>query len=149
GMSAFAPSLAQCGPLARNVTDAALVVQAGEGRDPCDSTSIGIEGGIELPSREDLKGLTFGIPRELSSEAEGIESGVAEVFQQAVALIDELGGEVAETELPHTPHGISAYYVLAPAEASSNLARYDGVRYGLRIDADDLTEMYEDTRARG
>src|SRR5215204_5877685 len=149
GMIAFASSLDQCGPLAHDVTDAALVLQAVEGRDPCDSTSLGIEGGIELPSREELKGLRFGVPRELASEAEGIESGVREVFEQTVALIEDLGGEVAETELPHAPHGISAYYVLAPAEASANLARYDGVRYGLRVDGEDLTEMYEDTRARG
>jgi aspartyl-tRNA(Asn)/glutamyl-tRNA(Gln) amidotransferase subunit A len=139
GMIAFASSLDQCGPLTRDVTDAALLMQALEGRDPCDSTSLGIEGGIELPSREDLKGLSFGVPRELASEAEGIESGVRDVFERRVALIEELGGEVAETELPHAPHGISAYYVLAPAEASANLARYDGVRYGLRVDGADLT----------
>jgi aspartyl-tRNA(Asn)/glutamyl-tRNA(Gln) amidotransferase subunit A len=148
-MIAFASSLDQCGPLTRDVTDAALVLQAVQGRDHCDSTSVGIEGGVELPSREDLKGLSFGVPKELSSEAEGIESGVAEVFERTVGLIEELGGEVSETELPHTPHGISAYYVLAPAEASANLARFDGVRYGLRVDADDLTEMYEGTRAQG
>jgi aspartyl-tRNA(Asn)/glutamyl-tRNA(Gln) amidotransferase subunit A len=149
GMIAFASSLDQCGPLARTVTDAALVLQAVEGRDPCDSTSLGIDGGIELPSREDLKGLTFGVPRELASEAEGIESGVREVFERTVAMIEELGGEVAETELPHAPHGISAYYVLAPAEASANLARFDGVRYGMRVSAGELTEMYEETRAQG
>ena len=149
GMIAFASSLDQCGPLARNVTDAALLLQAMEGRDHCDSTSIGIEGGIDLPRREDLKGLSFGVPKELAGEAEGIESGVSEVFERTVALIEELGGEVAETELPHAPHGISAYYVLAPAEASANLARFDGVRYGLRVEADELTEMYEETRAQG
>ena len=149
GMIAFASSLDQCGPLTRNVTDAALLLQAMEGRDACDSTSVGIEGGIDLPSREDLKGLSFGVPRELAGEAEGIESGVREVFERTVALIEELGGEVSETELPHAPHGISAYYVLAPAEASANLARFDGVRYGLRVESEDLTEMYEETRARG
>jgi aspartyl-tRNA(Asn)/glutamyl-tRNA(Gln) amidotransferase subunit A len=149
GMIAFASSLDQCGPLTRNVTDAALLLRAMEGRDRCDSTSVGIEGGIDLPSREDLKGLSFGIPRELASEAEGIESGVREVFERTASLIEELGGEVAETELPHAPHGISAYYVLAPAEASSNLARFDGVRYGLRVEAEELTEMYERTRADG
>jgi aspartyl-tRNA(Asn)/glutamyl-tRNA(Gln) amidotransferase subunit A len=149
GMIAFASSLDQCGPLTRNVTDAALLLRAMEGRDHCDSTSVGIEGGIDLPSREDLKGLSFGIPRELASEAEGIESGVREVFERTASLIEELGGEVAETELPHAPHGISAYYVLAPAEASSNLARFDGVRYGLRVEAEELTEMYERTRADG
>ena len=150
GMIAFASSLDQCGPLTRDVTDAALILQALEGRDPCDSTSLGIEGGIDLPSREDLKGLSFGVPKELASEAEGIEPGVREVFERTVELIEELGGEVSETELPHAPHGISAYYVLAPAEASANLARFDGVRYGLRVDgADGLTEMYEETRAAG
>src|SRR5512132_16424 len=149
GMIAFASSLDQCGPLTRDVTDAALLLQAVEGRDHCDSTSIGIDGGIALPSREDLKGLSFGVPRELAGEAEGIESGVREVFERTVALIEELGGEVAETELPHARHGISAYYVLAPAEASANLARFDGVRYGLRVAAEDLTEMYEETRAQG
>jgi aspartyl-tRNA(Asn)/glutamyl-tRNA(Gln) amidotransferase subunit A len=149
GMIAFASSLDQCGPLTRNVTDAALLLRAMEGRDPCDSTSIGIEGGIELPGREDLKGLSFGVPKELASEAQGIESGVREVFERTVARIEELGGEIAETELPHAPHGISAYYVLAPAEASANLARFDGVRYGLRADAEELTEMYEKTRSQG
>ena len=149
GMIAFASSLDQCGPLTRNVTDAALLLGAMEGRDHCDSTSVGIEGGIELPKREDLKSLRFGVPRELASEAEGIEPGVREVFERNVALIEELGGEVSETELPHAPHGISAYYVLAPAEASANLARFDGVRYGLRVEADELTEMYEETRAQG
>jgi len=149
GMIAFASSLDQCGPLTRDVTDAALLLSVLEGRDPCDSTSVGIEGGVGMPSREDLKGLSFGVPRELAGEAEGIEAGVKEVFERTVALIEELGGEVSETELPHAPHGISAYYVLAPAEASANLARFDGVRYGLRESADDLTEMYEATRAAG
>jgi aspartyl-tRNA(Asn)/glutamyl-tRNA(Gln) amidotransferase subunit A len=149
GMIAFASSLDQCGPLTRDVTDAALLMRALEGRDACDSTSVGIEGGVELPSREDLKGVRFGVPKELSSEAEGIESGVREAFERTVQLIESLGGEVSETELPHAPHGISAYYVLAPAEASSNLARFDGVRYGLRAEAEDLTEMYEATRGQG
>ena len=149
GEIAFASSLDQCGPLTRDVTDAALLLRALEGRDPCDSTSVGIEGGVDLPKREDLKGLRFGIPRELAGDAEGMEAGVREVFDRTVALIEELGGEVSETELPHAPHGISAYYVLAPAEASSNLARYDGVRFGPRSDAEDLTEMYERTRHDG
>jgi aspartyl-tRNA(Asn)/glutamyl-tRNA(Gln) amidotransferase subunit A len=149
GEIAFASSLDQCGPLTRDVTDAALLLRAMEGHDPCDSTSVGIEGGIELPRREDLKGLRFGVPRELAGDAEGIEAGVRGTFERAVALIEELGGTVSETELPHAPHGISAYYVLAPAEASSNLARYDGVRFGPRSEGGDLTEMYERTRHDG
>ena len=149
GEIAFASSLDQCGPLTRDVTDAALLLSVLEGRDPCDATSVGIEGGVKLPTREDLKGLRFGVPRELTSDAEGIEAGVKQVFERTVALIEELGGEVSETELPHAPHGISAYYVLAPAEASSNLARYDGVRFGLRESAEELNEMYESTRAAG
>jgi aspartyl-tRNA(Asn)/glutamyl-tRNA(Gln) amidotransferase subunit A len=149
GMIAFASSLDQCGPLTRDVTDAALLLRALEGRDPCDSTSVGVEGGIELPGREDLKGVRFGVPRELASDAEGIEPGVAEVFERTVGLIGELGGEVAATELPHAAHGIAAYYVIAPAEASANLARYDGVRYGPREGDGDLIGMYERTRAKG
>jgi aspartyl-tRNA(Asn)/glutamyl-tRNA(Gln) amidotransferase subunit A len=154
GMVAFASSLDQCGPLTRDVMDAAILLRVMEGRDHCDSTSVGIEGGVELPSRTDLKGLRFGVPRELASEAEGIEEGVREVFERNVALIQELGAEVDECELPHSAHGISAYYVLAPAEASANLARYDGVRYGLREGASsgtdsELASMYERTRTAG
>jgi aspartyl-tRNA(Asn)/glutamyl-tRNA(Gln) amidotransferase subunit A len=149
GMIAFASSLDQCGPLTRDVTDAALLLRTLQGRDPCDSTSVGIEGGVELPTREDLTGVRFGVPRELASEAEGIEPGVSEVFERSVKLIEELGGEVEETELPHAAHGISAYYVIAPAEASANLARYDGVRFGLREGDGDLTAMYERTRSAG
>ncbi len=146
GMIAFASSLDQCGPLTRDVTDAALLLGVLEGRDRCDSTSVGIEGGVELPSCEDLEGLSFGIPTELVSGAETLEAGVKERFEETVTLIEELGGRVDETELPHAPHGISAYYVIAPAEASANLARYDGVRYGPRDGNGDLTEMYERTR---
>jgi aspartyl-tRNA(Asn)/glutamyl-tRNA(Gln) amidotransferase subunit A len=149
GMIAFASSLDQCGPLTRDVTDAALLLRAMEGRDPCDSTSIGIEGGVSLPAREDLKGLRFGVPRELASDAEGVEGGVRESFERALELVEELGGEVEETELPHAAHAISAYYVIAPAEASTNLARYDGVRYGRREGDGDLVGMYEATRSSG
>jgi aspartyl-tRNA(Asn)/glutamyl-tRNA(Gln) amidotransferase subunit A len=149
GMIAFASSLDQCGPLTRDVTDAALLLGALQGKDSCDSTSVGIDGGIEPPSRESLDGLRFGVPRELAGDAEGIEPGVREVFERTVELIEELGGKVSETHLPHAPHGISAYYVLAPAEASANLARFDGVRYGLRVSSEDLTDMYEETRAQG
>jgi len=150
GMIAFASSLDQCGPLTRDVTDAAMLVRAMQGRDHCDSTSVGIEGGVELPSREDLQGLRFGIPRELAGDAEGIEAGVSENFEATLRLIEELGGELDQCELPSTRNGISAYYVIAPAEASANLARYDGVRYGMRDpEPEDLLGMYERTRARG
>jgi aspartyl-tRNA(Asn)/glutamyl-tRNA(Gln) amidotransferase subunit A len=148
GMIAFASSLDQCGPLTRDVTDAALLLAALQGRDPCDSTSVGIEGGIIAPSREDLSGLRFGVPRELARD--DFDSGVRAVFEATLARIEQLGGEVAEVGLPSAEHGISAYYVIAPAEASSNLARYDGVRYGMRAGGDgDLLEMYETTRAEG
>ncbi|MEA2389550.1 MAG: aspartyl-tRNA(Asn)/glutamyl-tRNA(Gln) amidotransferase subunit, partial [Thermoleophilaceae bacterium] len=89
----------------------------------------------------------IGVPPELSGE--GIEPGVREVFERTIALVEELGGRIEEVALPHSPHGISAYYVLAPAEASANLARYDGVRYGPRRGDGDLTAMYEETRAAG
>jgi aspartyl-tRNA(Asn)/glutamyl-tRNA(Gln) amidotransferase subunit A len=148
GMIAFASSLDQCGPLTRDVTDAALLLAALEGRDRCDSTSVGIAGGIAAPAAEDLKGLRFGVPSELSSDA--IDAGVRAVFEATLKRIEELGGEIAEIGLPSAEHGISAYYVLAPAEASSNLARYDGVRYGMRAGGDgDLIEMYETTRTEG
>ncbi|HEX6687551.1 MAG TPA: Asp-tRNA(Asn)/Glu-tRNA(Gln) amidotransferase subunit GatA [Solirubrobacterales bacterium] len=148
GMIAFASSLDQCGPLTRDVTDAALLLAAMQGKDRCDSTSVGIEGGVEAPSREDLSGLRFAVPAELAGDA--IEPGVREVFEATLKRIEALGGEIAEVALPHAEHGISAYYVIAPAEASSNLARYDGVRYGMRAEADgDVVEMYETTRAAG
>jgi aspartyl-tRNA(Asn)/glutamyl-tRNA(Gln) amidotransferase subunit A len=149
GMVAFASSLDQCGPLTRTVKDAAILLAAMEGRDLRDSTSVGIEGGVELPSRADLKGLRFGVARDFSHHAEGVEPGVAELFEQSLATIERLGGEVDEIELPNAEHGISAYYVIAPAEASANLARYDGVRYGLRQEATTLDAMYERTRSAG
>jgi aspartyl-tRNA(Asn)/glutamyl-tRNA(Gln) amidotransferase subunit A len=148
GMIAFASSLDQCGPLTRTVSDAALLLGILQGKDPCDSTSVGIEGGIALPGREDLSGLRFGVPAELRGD--DYDSGVRAVFEQTLRKIEELGGEIAEVSLPSSEHGISAYYVIAPAEASSNLARYDGVRYGMRAGGDgDLIEMYETTRSEG
>ncbi|MFM8527285.1 MAG: amidase family protein, partial [bacterium] len=149
GMIAFASSLDQCGPLTRTVADAALLLEAMQGQDRRDSTSVGLEAPIELPSSVDLDGLRFGVPTELVGEDVGIETGVREVFERTLSKVEELGGEVAEVNLPHAAHGISAYYVLAPAEASSNLARYDGVRYGMRVDADDLVSMSERTRSEG
>jgi aspartyl-tRNA(Asn)/glutamyl-tRNA(Gln) amidotransferase subunit A len=148
GMIAFASSLDQCGPLTRDVSDAALLLAILQGKDACDSTSVGLEQAPQLPDREDLNGLRFAVPSDLARDA--IEPGVREVFEVTLAKIQQLGGEVAEVSLPHAEHGISAYYVIAPAEASSNLSRYDGVRYGMRAGGDgDLTEMYETTRAEG
>jgi len=148
GMIAFASSLDQCGPLTRTVSDAALLLGILQGKDPCDSTSVGVEGGIALPGREDLSGLRFGVPAELGHDE--YDSGVRAVFEATLKKIEDLGGEIAEVSLPSSEHGISAYYVIAPAEASSNLARYDGVRYGMRAGGDgDLVEMYETTRSEG
>jgi aspartyl-tRNA(Asn)/glutamyl-tRNA(Gln) amidotransferase subunit A len=148
GMIAFASSLDQCGPLTRDVRDAALLLGILQGRDACDSTSVGIEGGVSIPDREDLAGLRFGVPEQLGRD--DLDPGVREVFEATLGRIEELGGEIAEVSLPSAEHGISAYYVIAPAEASSNLARYDGVRYGMRAGGEgDLIEMYETTRAAG
>ena len=149
GLIAFASSLDQAGPLTRDVTDAALLYgqMVGE-RDPCDSTSLTFPGRIELPERCDLRGLRLGVPAELTGE--GIEPGVLEVFGATLELARSLGATVEPCALPHAPHALAAYYVLAPAEASSNLARFDGVRYGYRASgADDLLTMYTRTRHDG
>jgi aspartyl-tRNA(Asn)/glutamyl-tRNA(Gln) amidotransferase subunit A len=146
GMIAFASSLDQCGPLTRDVTDAALLLRHLVGRDPCDSTSLQHPEQIALPTAERLDGVRFGV---WGLEEEGLEPGVAEVVRKAIARIEELGGSAREIKLPHAGHGISAYYVIAPAEASANLARYDGVRYGPRSGNGDLTSMYEQTRHDG
>ena len=143
GMIAFASSLDQCGPLTRNVADAALLTAALVGRDPYDSTSLEHPEGVTLPSAERLDGVRLGV---WGFDEEGLEPGVAEQCRRAVALAEELGATVEEIQLPHAPHAIAAYYVIAPAEASANLARYDGVRYGRRTESDDLLEMYERTR---
>jgi aspartyl-tRNA(Asn)/glutamyl-tRNA(Gln) amidotransferase subunit A len=147
GMIAFASSLDQCGPLTRDVTDAAILLRNLQGRDPCDSTSLGIPGDIPLPSAERLDGLRFGV---WGMEEPGLEPGVAEQVNATLARIEELGGSVEPIELPTAGHGIAAYYVIAPAEASANLARYDGVRYGPRAAGNgDLTSLYEQTRHDG
>ena len=147
GMIAFASSLDQAGPLTRTVADAALLLRHMSGRDPCDATSLQLAP-VELPDAERLDGLRIGVPEELSGE--GVEAGVREQFTRALARAQELGAAVEPTTLPHAPHALSAYYVLAPAECSSNLARYDGVRYGLRAHgAEDLLQMYTRTRHDG
>ena len=147
GMIAFASSLDQAGPLTRDVTDAALLFSHMVGRDPCDSTSLEFPEEVRLPTADRLDGVRFGVPPELTGE--GVEPGVRAVFDQTVKTIEDLGGSIEEIFLPHSPHGISAYYVLAPAEASANLARYDGVRYGPRRGDGDLLSLYEETRAEG
>jgi len=150
GMIAFASSLDQCGPLTRDVKDAALLLRELEGRDPRDSTSTGIPGGVELPEATDLAGVRFGVAPGFSGAAEGVEADVSELFSATVDLIEARGGEIADIDLPNAAHGLSAYYVIAPAEASANLARFDGVRYGMRSEgADNLGEMYERTRSQG
>jgi aspartyl-tRNA(Asn)/glutamyl-tRNA(Gln) amidotransferase subunit A len=150
GMIAFASSLDQAGPLTRTVRDAALLFGQMVGKDSYDSTSVPFPEPLELPTAEDLNGIRLGVPVELSSEAEGIEPGVAEAFDATLRLAESLGASIEEIRLPHAPHALSAYYIIAPAEASANLARYDGVRYGLRVDGEEgLRAMYDKTRAEG
>jgi aspartyl-tRNA(Asn)/glutamyl-tRNA(Gln) amidotransferase subunit A len=147
GMIAFASSLDQAGPLTRDVTDAALLYSHMTGRDPRDSTSLAHPEQIALPSAARLDGLTFGVPSDL--QVEGVDPGVIARFEETQKILGELGAKVQQVELPNAKYGVSAYYVIAPAEASSNLARFDGVRYGLRSEADTLVEMYTRTRHDG
>jgi aspartyl-tRNA(Asn)/glutamyl-tRNA(Gln) amidotransferase subunit A len=149
GMIAFASSLDQAGPLTRDVTDAALLFSKMIGRDHCDSTSLAFPDEVPLPTRTDLKGVRLGVPEELTGADAGLEKGVKESFEATLTLAESLGAELAPCRLPHAPHALSAYYVIAPAEASANLARFDGVRYGLRVDGGDLVDMYCKTRAAG
>ncbi len=150
GMIAFASSLDQAGPLTRDVTDSALLLKHMVGRDPYDSTSLQFPEEIVLPSRLDLKGVRLGVPEELLGSEGGIEPGVRASFDAALTLAEGLGASVQPCRLPHAPHALSAYYIIAPAEASANLARFDGVRYGLRVAGDsDLTTMYSRTRSQG
>jgi aspartyl-tRNA(Asn)/glutamyl-tRNA(Gln) amidotransferase subunit A len=155
GMIAFASSLDQAGPLTRDVTDAALMLTHMVARDVCDATSLEHPDRIVLPSAERLDGVRIGVPADLhraNASASGdaaIEPGVRASFEETLRLAEDLGASIQEIELPHAPHGLSAYYVLAPSEASSNLARFDGVRYGLRVDSEDLLDMYTRTRHDG
>jgi aspartyl-tRNA(Asn)/glutamyl-tRNA(Gln) amidotransferase subunit A len=150
GMIAFASSLDQAGPLTRDVTDAALLLSQMVGHDWRDSTSLPFPGEVTLPTATDLKGIRLGVPEELTGAEGGVEPGVRSSFDATLELAQSLGASVETCRLPHAPHALSAYYLIAPAEASANLARFDGVRYGLRVDGDnDLTAMYEKTRAAG
>ena len=150
GIVAFASSLDQVGPIAKTVRDCARLHQVIAGRDPCDSTTVELPEPVELPEAEDLKGLRIGVPKELN-EAEGIEAGVAEQVARALDLARDLGAEIGECSLPRSVEfGLPCYYLIAPSEASSNLARYDGVRYGLRSTPDgDVRAMYDRTRHDG
>jgi aspartyl-tRNA(Asn)/glutamyl-tRNA(Gln) amidotransferase subunit A len=149
GIVAFASSLDQIGPMTKTVRDNALLYRILAGRDPEDTTTVELPNPVEIPEREDLKGIRVGVPRELN-EAEGIEPGVKEIAQRTIELCRELGAEVGETTLPRSvDYGMPCYYLIAPAEASSNLARYDGVRYGLRVNGSNVREMYDKTRDAG
>jgi aspartyl-tRNA(Asn)/glutamyl-tRNA(Gln) amidotransferase subunit A len=150
GMIAFASSLDQAGPLTRDVTDSALLLRHMVGHDVHDSTSVQYPGEINLPSREDLSGVRIGVPEDLLGIEGGLEPGVRERFDAALVIAEKLGATIVTCRLPHARHALSAYYIIAPAEASANLARFDGVRYGLRVGGDtDLTTMYSRTRAQG
>jgi aspartyl-tRNA(Asn)/glutamyl-tRNA(Gln) amidotransferase subunit A len=149
GIVAFASSLDQVGPVARTVRDCAYLYSIIAGRDPHDTTTVELPHPVELPEGDDLRGLRIGVPKELN-EAEGIEPGVAAAVREAVTKLEQLGADVGECSLPlSVEYGMSCYYLIAPAEASSNLARYDGVRYGYRADASERLEMYERTRDEG
>ncbi len=148
GIVAFASSLDQAGPIARDVRDCAILMRSMAGHDPKDTTSV------DLPVPDyaaavgaSMKGRKIGLPKEYRMD--GMSAEVDALWQQGVAWLRDAGAEIVDISLPHTKYALAAYYVVAPAEASSNLARYDGVRYGLRVPARDIVEMYEETRAAG
>jgi aspartyl-tRNA(Asn)/glutamyl-tRNA(Gln) amidotransferase subunit A len=150
GMIAFASSLDQAGPLTRDVTDSALLLRHMVGHDVNDSTSLAFPEEITLPTAQDLRGARLGVPEELLAAEGGIDPGVRANFEAVLEIARSLGATVAPCRLPHAQHALSAYYIIAPAEASANLARFDGVRFGLRVQGDgDLTSMYSQTRAVG
>ncbi len=148
GIVAFASSLDQAGPMTKTVRDAAIMLRNMAGFDPKDSTSAD----LMVPDFEaalvgGVKGLRVGIPTEY--EVDGMNSEIAELWDVGKRMLADAGAELVDVSLPNTKYALPAYYIIAPAEASSNLARYDGVRYGLRLDAADLTEQYEKTRGAG
>jgi aspartyl-tRNA(Asn)/glutamyl-tRNA(Gln) amidotransferase subunit A len=148
GVIAFASSLDQVGPLARTVGDAAVLLQAIAGRDDRDMTSSPLPPGDYLAGLEQgARGLRVGVPREWLGG--GVEAGVGRRVGEALGALEKGGARLVEVSLPHSKYGVAAYYLLAPAEASSNLARYDGVRFGLRAPAQGLGEMYRETRSAG
>jgi aspartyl-tRNA(Asn)/glutamyl-tRNA(Gln) amidotransferase subunit A len=148
GIIAFSSSLDQAGPLTRTVRDAALMLGAMAGYDPKDSTSID----VPVPDYAaaltgDIKGLRVGIPAEYTID--GMPDEIDALWRQGRDWLEQAGAEIVDISLPHTKYALPTYYIVAPAEASSNLARYDGVRYGLRVEGEDLTDTYEKTRAAG
>ncbi len=148
GVIAFASSLDQVGPMARNVRDTATLLGSIAGHDPKDSTSVPIEVPDYVAGLDsDLGGIKLGLPKEFLGA--GIDSEVQSVFETAVKQYEELGAEIQEVSLPHTEYGIATYYILATAEASANLARFDGIRYGDRVDGDDPFTLYCNTRGKG
>ena len=148
GIVAFASSLDQAGPMARTVEDTAILLKSMAGHDVKDSTSID----AEVPDftsfcGKSVKGLRVGVPKEY--RVDGMPPEIEKLWEQGIAWLKEAGCEIVEVSLPHTKYALPAYYIVAPAEASSNLARYDGMRYGLRVEGANLTETYEKTRAEG
>jgi aspartyl-tRNA(Asn)/glutamyl-tRNA(Gln) amidotransferase subunit A len=148
GLVAFASSLDQIGPLTKDVEDAALLLGCMAGRDPRDATSLD----APVPDYSaalagDLRGLRLGLPREYGGD--GMDPDVARAVAAAAEVCRELGADVTDVSLPHTEYAIAVYYVIATAEASANLARFDGVRYGARVPGDDILAMYGKTRAAG
>jgi aspartyl-tRNA(Asn)/glutamyl-tRNA(Gln) amidotransferase subunit A len=150
GLIAFASSLDQIGPFTRSVDDAALTLSLMAGRDPLDSTSAD-RAGLDVLNNysADVKGMRLGVPREYS-EVKGMEPGVKAAIDAALFILQKAGAELVDVSLPHTDYGLAAYYIIAPAECSSNLARFDGVRYGMsEVDAPNITEQYLRTRRKG
>ena len=148
GIVAFASSLDQAGPIARTVRDAAIMLGAMAGHDPKDTTCADLPvPDFEAVLGQGVKGLTIGIPKEY--RVEGMAPEIEALWQQGIAWLTEAGATVKDVSLPHTKYALPSYYIVAPAEASSNLARYDGVRYGLREPGKDVISMYENTREAG
>ncbi|ASY62436.1 Aspartyl-tRNA(Asn) amidotransferase subunit A [Sinorhizobium sojae CCBAU 05684] len=148
GIVAFASSLDQAGPIARDVRDAAILLRSMASIDPKDTTSVDLPvPDYEASIGQSIKGMKIGIPKEY--RVEGMPEEIEALWQQGIAWLKDAGAEIIDITLPHTQYALPAYYIVAPAEASSNLARYDGVRYGLRVDGKDIVDMYEKTRAAG
>jgi aspartyl-tRNA(Asn)/glutamyl-tRNA(Gln) amidotransferase subunit A len=147
GLVAFASSLDQIGPMTKDVEDCAELLKVIAAPDPRDTTSVGPREPIALEKRDRLDGVRLGLPKQFM--AEGIDPDVKAVIEENLRQAIDLGAAIVDVDLPHAEYALAAYYLIAPAEASSNLARFDGVRYGLRVDADSLGEMYDATRAKG